>query len=272
MKWVRVISSVWVAANLWGCNFNAGVSVEGGDPGQPGAPDAGAQGAPDAAPRPDAEPQPTAGQIDVPTAITRPTLDADGSDWAGVPTTTFTMLTAMHQADMNPSYGFDAAVSFAIQHDPENIYFYIEVTDDVLVNDSQLIFHDDSIHLYFDVGNDMSGPYSSDDHWLVISSDAVYDDLGLGSVELSGVVESSDTGYVIEAAIPKSDLGMAPQQGVLGFNIGVSDDDGMGGPDRDAFGLWFLPSGPRCTSCCESSEGAQPWCDTTMFGSLLLQP
>lgn len=271
MKWVRVILCVGVAATVWACSFDPSVSGGGEDP-QPGTPDGGAQNTPDATPQPDAEPVPTAGQLDAPSTLTPPQLDADPSDWANIEKTSFTIQTAMHQADVDPAYSFDASVQFAAQHDAEYIYFLVEVTDDTLVADSSLIFHDDAVHLHFDVANDHLGPYDLDDHWLVVTSDATYDNLGLGSVELTGSVQSSETGYVIEAAIPKQDLGMAPSQGSLGFNIGLSDDDNLGGPDRDAYGLWFLPTGPRCSTCCEAPEGAQPWCDTTMFGSLQLLP
>ena len=214
------------------------------------------------------------GQLDAPSTTVPPDLDADPSDWDGIPRTAFSMSTAMHQADVVPGYTFDASVEFAARHDANNIYFLIQVTDDVLVNDSTVLYHDDSIHLYFDVAGDASGPYSADDHWLVVTSDAVYGSFPIGAVELdlSGSVESGDTGYTVELGIPKQDLGMSPAQGLLGFNIGLSDDDGMGGPDRDAFGLWYLPAGPRCPSCCEQVTGAQPWCDTTMFGTLALLP
>jgi len=175
------------------------------------------------------------------------------------------------QLEAISGYGNDASARFASMYDAGRIYFFIEVHDDLLVDNSENIYNDDSIELYIDGLNDRSGPLGNDDHWLAISAAGLYASLGPSQVDISGAILTTDVGYNIEIAFERSELG-AGANSLLGFNLAINDDDGQGSAAVDAYGLWKVPSEPICTTCCNGFADNYPWCDTTRLGQLQLVP
>jgi hypothetical protein len=191
--------------------------------------------------------------------------------WAAAPRVGFSMAEAMRFHNMHPDYSFDGAVEFASLHDDDRLYFLFEVTDNLLRDDSTEPYQDDAVELYLDAAGDGSGPYGEDDHWIVIRSTGYYRSYGPAEIQISGAVQITDTGYRIEVSIERSQLG-APAGSQLGFNVGLVDDDGLGGDTlADAYGLWYAAEGPHCASCCPEADGPQAWCDTSLFGRLELE-
>lgn len=174
------------------------------------------------------------------------------------------------QMDAIASYQPDASVRFASLYDDDKLYFFFQVFDDLLIDDSSSIYNDDSIELYIDGLNDSTGPYSSDDHWIVVSANGTYQSFGPDKIQLTGFIQTTADGYNIEIALDRSAIGAGASR-ELGFNLGLNDDDD-GSSDVDAYGLWYLPDTASCDDCCTDQGDNYAWCDTTRLGQLELLP
>jgi hypothetical protein len=125
--------------------------------------------------------------------------------------------------------------------DSAGLYFIVDITDDVLVNDSDNWYEDDGVEIYIDAGNEKETTYDGNDHQIVIEygSDTIYDTKGnLGTGATSAIVDTED-GYTAEAFIPWSALGLDPAAGYfIGLDVhGIDDDAGGGGNDGKL--AWF---------------------------------
>ncbi len=119
--------------------------------------------------------------------------------------------------------------------DADNLYFFVEVADDAMVQDSGAIHDDDSIDLFVDIGNEDESSYDGDEFMYQFRAD------GSGFQEVKngatagvewGVRTDTADGYNVEGAIPWSTLGESPADGVaLGLDVHVNDDDGGGSRD-----------------------------------------
>lgn len=121
--------------------------------------------------------------------------------------------------------------TFRAMWNNNNLFVAVQVSDNLLVNDSADLFDDDSIEIYIDGLNDKSGPYNSDDKQYVISINKSIVDYGVGITQKSFPVAISRTGngYILEIGIPFSDIGItASDNKIIGFDIGVNDDDNGG--------------------------------------------
>jgi len=200
-----------------------------------------------------------------------PTLDANPSDWSQASWVGYAIADSALFAWRHTSYDDSAAIQFASLHDDQYIYFFFDVTDDLIRIDSTSLFEDDAVNIYIDAAGDRSGPYGADDHELVVDAAGTYDDYAVGAapLTLSGQVMQTGTGYRIELRISKTSLGASPLPSNLGFDVAITDDDGFGNSDSDCYGLWYVAARQHCTACC--SGGAQAWCDTSVFGRLVLE-
>ncbi len=229
--------------------------------------------APDSAPAlPDAA-LPEKGSLRCARTTVAPALDGTMGEWAAVPVESFAMASAAQLVDQTAGYVASMSVTFQCLHDAQNLYFAIRVQDDNLLVNSMQLYDDDAVHLYLDARGDATGAFGADDHELVIRSDAMYRDYGpVAIVSLFGSIVSyaaSTDDFDIEIGIAKSSLGAdSPLPARLGFDLGISDDDGLG---AFSYGLWHLADRPVCTSCCTDWPGVRAWCDTTTFGTLILE-
>lgn len=161
---------------------------------------------------------------------------------------------------------------FAALHDATYLYFFAEVTDAVQQVDSGTsLWEDDGVAIYLDVLGDALGPPGADDHELLVRADGTWDDYGTeGLPALGDVVDVADaTGYRLEMRFRKDSLN-APVGDALGFDLLLTDDDGWQDDQLDAIGLWFTSARPTCATCCTAEAAPMPWCDTTMYGTLVL--
>ena len=126
-------------------------------------------------------------------------------------------------------------------YDTTGIYFLVEIADDTLINDSDNWYEDDGVEIYLDARNDKASTYDGDDHQIVIEYDgeAIYDTKGTLGTGATSAIAVNDSGYVVEAYIPWSALGIEPSVGYfLGFDVhGIDDDAGAGGNDGKL--AWF---------------------------------
>ena len=186
--------------------------------------------------------------------ITQPiVLDGSLSEWAGADTVTFA--------------GSDNTATVSLTWDGNNLYLGFDITDanlqSVGTDEYDPLHTDDSIEIYLDTENDGGTAMQVDDyHFIINLNGALVDDQGTGSgkdyswtghidyaIDLGGTLnDDSDTddGYVMEVAIPWSDIGGAPLTGdVMGLDMVVNDDDGTEVQSFDWCNLasWAVPDG-----------------------------
>ncbi|RMH43223.1 MAG: hypothetical protein D6689_05615 [Deltaproteobacteria bacterium] len=267
----------WMAAGLTvvagACSFDPtapGLPSRTGPDATAGGGDSDA-GLPDAASRPpaDAEPPPPEEGVARSVRGTPDVSDARFEEWAGVPAYEFRMGDA---ADYHGRAGYtpSARLTFASMHDDEHVYFALQVTDDQVVEGGSPLWTFDSVTLYLDAGGDRAGQLGADDHEITIGANAMYSDFTPSDprAKLSGTARRTADGYALEIGVRIDSLADAPMPSTIGFDIAINDNDGS---SDAAFGLWYVNPGPHCEDCCEGWSHPEPWCDTTVFGRLILE-
>ncbi len=167
------------------------------------------------------------------------TVDGDLSDWQDV---TGITLTASTSRDPNE----DNTAVIKAKHDDNYLYLVFDVTDTNLQASGQdevsHIYLDDSVEIFLDTQHDNGGVMQADDyHFIINLNGAVIDEVGTGggkdlsyaSSIMTGITllgsngdeSDTDTGYVIEVAIPWSDIGGKPSNDAVGLNVGINDRD-----------------------------------------------
>jgi hypothetical protein len=186
---------------------------------------------------------------------TPPTIDGNLSDWPSG--------TDAIDVGRATCYAFtgkvdsDADLSAIVRSgwSQQTLYFAIQVTDDVIVNDSTDVWRDDCVEIGLDGLRDKYG-WGDDDHQYTVVSDGRLADRGLPTTEITAAVHTLDTGYQIEVAIPMTALitSGTPISGTLvGFTIGLRDDDDGG--SWDGYLIW---------------EGTSTTSMPELFGELIL--
>jgi len=125
-----------------------------------------------------------------------------------------------------------------VLYDAENLYVLVDVTDDILQNDSDGAWQDDSVEIYFDGGNTkLDPPLSGDDHqytfgWATDEIQGTNIDGATEGIELAQV--DTGTGWRIEVKMPWMSIwGVVPQAGdLIGIDCYYNDDDD-GGDSRE---------------------------------------
>ena len=186
--------------------------------------------------------------------ITNPIVpDGSLSEWAGADTVTFA--------------GSDNTVTVSLTWDTNNLYFGFDVTDTNLqasgTDEADSLHLDDSIEIYLDTNHNGGATMQVDDyHFIINLNGALVDDQGTGSgknyswtshinyaIDLDGTLNDdsdTDNGYVIEVAIPWSDIGDVPVAGdIMGLDLAVNDNDGTAVRYFDWCNLssWAVPDG-----------------------------
>ncbi|MEM7129487.1 MAG: sugar-binding protein [Chloroflexota bacterium] len=131
----------------------------------------------------------------------------------------------------------DLSAVFRGLFDSRYLYILVEVTDDILQNDSLTeVWLDDTIELYINGNNSQGSVYDGvdDSQFLFRWSDPT-NYRGTHSIRVPSdtqrVIINSSNGYLMELALPLSALGITTESQEFGFDIHVVDDDDGG--DRD---------------------------------------
>jgi len=186
--------------------------------------------------------------------ITNPIVpDGSLSEWAGADTVTFA--------------GSDNTATVSLTWDTNNLYFGFDVTDTNLqasgTDEADPLHLDDSIEIYLDTNHNGGATMQVDDyHFIINLNGALVDDQGTGSgknyswtshinyaIDLDGTLNDdsdADNGYVVEVAIPWSDIGGVPVAGdIMGLDLAVNDNDGTAVRYFDWCNLssWAVPDG-----------------------------
>lgn len=159
-----------------------------------------------------------------------------------------------------PSSPDDLSANFRALWDEQDLYLFVDVTDDKLVNDtdpdhaitvptgSTVIpwWYDDSVEVYIDGDNAKSTEYGPNDfhfrfNWGEKPSMRVYNrnqEVQLDGIEFAMV--RTDKGYSTEAKFPWKTLHVKPVAGAsIGLDVHVNDDDNGG--ERDTKITWRDP-------------------------------
>ena len=167
----------------------------------------------------------------------------------------------------------DCRLQYRTMWDDANLYFWIEVYDDMLIRDGTGNHEDDGVELYIDGDNSKGTTYDgANDFQFALrysGDDAIVSPVHLtGSSEsnpadLSGIQQaaalhdSAHGGMIIELAIPHSVTQIPPADGSLfGFELDYNDDDG--------------DTGSRDTKLKTVSKGDDTWQNPSMMGTAML--
>lgn len=135
----------------------------------------------------------------------------------------------------------DLSGSYKVLWDQEGLYFFVSVTDDVKIKDSQDNYRDDGIDIFIDLNNSKGTTYDGyDDYHYAFrwNDETIYENSfdAIDGVEFE--IVDTDNGYNFEVKFPWTaievpDAPFTPSAGVMiGFNVQINDDDDGG--DRDA--------------------------------------
>ena len=155
----------------------------------------------------------------------------------------------------------DASGSWKLLYDSDNLYVIVDVTDDILQNDSASSWQDDSVEIYFDGGNTkLDTALSGDDHqytfgWTTDEIQGTNIDGATDGIEHAQV--DTGTGWRIEIKLPWLSIqGAAPQaRDLIGIDCYYNDDDD-GGDSREGKMLSF--------------SAVEGWNDASQWGTAVL--
>lgn len=144
----------------------------------------------------------------------------------------------------------------------DNNYFYIlgQVVDDTKLSDSEPVYEDDGVEVYFDFGNDKATAYANNDAQFSFKWNSTAISTNPNGKNTSGINFSmlpTAGGYTFEARFAWSNLGGASVANQLhGFDFHINDDDNGG--TRDGKLSW-------------SASTDDAWQNTTLFGTIVLK-
>ncbi|TPN84649.1 sugar-binding protein [Aquimarina algicola] len=182
------------------------------------------------------------------------TIDGSDSDWSQ------NSYSLSNKILGNVTSDDDLSAKFKAQWDSEYLYILVDVSDDILKNDSEKPHQDDSVEIYIDGDNSKNSSYDQNDHQLVFeyNNQTVYH-YPKNQQNPTGITfaqTTTDSGYMIETKIAWSFIGIDPSiNNKLGLDIHINDDDNGG--DRDRKTSW-------------NAKNDIAWKDTSVFGSLKL--
>lgn len=158
------------------------------------------------------------------------------------------------------------------KHDGTNLYVLIIVKKESFFdhfNDSADIWKDDSVEIYFDIGNDKATSFGGNDYQRIFryehnASDNILDGFhaadGMRSYYRSSraMEMMGQTQAVYEISVNMNSIGLRTNQR-FGLDVQINDDDDGG--DRDSKWAWFAPS-----------YQDESWNNPSLFGTASLAP
>lgn len=180
----------------------------------------------------------TAGMKILPSArfMTPPVVDGSLSEWAGREGVILSRDTA-YAFSGRVDGPADCSAVIRSGWTPSDLYFAIQVSDDVIIADSSDVWRDDGVELGLDGARDLQ-PWGGDDHQYTIAADGRVADRAVTTQDITVAVTARAGGYDIEVVIPMAKLvpGIPISGTVLGFTWAIHDDDDGG--NWDAYLIW----------------------------------
>ncbi len=176
-------------------------------------------------------------------SVFQPVIDANASDSLWTSTDAMTVDQVIWGTVDNDN---DLSATWKARYDNVNLYFLVEVTDDVIVNDSGADWwQDDSIEIYIDADFSHGTSYDgvNDFQYGFRVNDSTIHLGDYSATETDGIVFNTTTGgsgYVFEASIPWETIGVdvLPEPSWrIGLDVHVNDDDDGG--IRDGKKSWY---------------------------------
>jgi hypothetical protein len=179
---------------------------------------------------------------------TTPVIDGNEDDvWSAAPK--YKIANVIYSPLSSPN---DLSADFRALWDENNLYLLVDVTDDVLVNDTspdQKVtlqtgstavpwWFDDCVEVYIDADNSKSNQYDNDDAQYHFDWDRTHPTMGRhnehGRMEnIEFAMATTEKGYRTEIKFPWATLGRKPSVGAsIGLDVHVNDDDDGG--ERDS--------------------------------------
>ncbi|MCF2491638.1 sugar-binding protein [Dyadobacter sp. CY347] len=124
--------------------------------------------------------------------------------------------------------------------DANNLYLFIDVTDDIkTVNSGSVWYDDDRIEIFIDADNDKGTSYGVRDYqYYIRPGETSIEEIhynATANIQLSNI--NTLTGYKLELKIPFATLGISPTEFKnIGIDVQIGDDDGAG---ADAKKAWY---------------------------------
>jgi hypothetical protein len=168
--------------------------------------------------------------------LTPPVVDGQADDWPFGSIVDLNKDTAYSFSGQTDSPS-DLSASVRAGWDERQLYFFIQVTDDFIVTDSTDVWRDDGVEIGLDGLHDQL-PWGWDDHQYTIVADGRIADRATAPTAITAATVRHQGGYNVEVAIPMSQLipGTPISGTVMGFTVGLNDDDDGG--NRDAYLIW----------------------------------
>lgn len=151
-----------------------------------------------------------------------------------------------------------ATASFKVLWDSNNLYLGVSVIDNPLTSGASVIFDNSAVELYVDTTDSKGATIGPNDFQYFFAYNATVPvESATITAGVSMATAKTPTGYVVEASIPWSTLGV-PNPGAgttLGLDVGV-DVNHNGGPCRDGQLIW--------------NGGADDYANASGYGQLTL--
>lgn len=128
---------------------------------------------------------------------------------------------------------------FSTMWDENYLYVAVRVIDSTLNNDSTDIWHDDSVEIYIDGNHNHGTSYDSFDRQFIVgySDNAIFSNQSTTGVLHDSFTLPASDGYSVELAIPWSNIGITPSDGItIGFDVAINDDNNGG--NRNSQLVW----------------------------------
>lgn len=135
----------------------------------------------------------------------------------------------------------DLSAEYRIMWDKDNLYLFVDVTDDMLKSDSEALYQDDCVEVFIDADNSKSSEYGENDYlysfkWAK-TNPSVQETKHNRTEGVQVAIAQDNAGYRMEIKFPWSTLGVKPSVGAkIGLDVHVNDDDDSG--DRDTKITW----------------------------------
>ena len=135
----------------------------------------------------------------------------------------------------------DLSANFKTMWDQNNLYLFVDVTDDVLKNDASNPWDNDSVEVYIDATNSKAASYGPTDYQYIFvwdkTSPKIYEQKQNRTEGVQYAMVTMNTGYRLEIKFPWSTLGTKPRTGTkIGLDVQVNDNDT--GQKRDKKITW----------------------------------
>jgi len=129
-----------------------------------------------------------------------------------------------------PSSPNDLSANYKAMWDQNNLYLLVDVTDDVLKNDSADAWQNDGVEVFIDATNNKAASYSPTDYQYIFiwdkTSPRIQETKQNRTEGVQVAIAPTAAGYRMEIKFPWSTLGTKPLPGAkIGLDVHVNDND-----------------------------------------------